>query len=426
MNTKNKTTLLSISLIITLTTTGLSLHAQDWPQWRGPNRDGIFKTAGLHLDWTEKKPPLLWVFREAGSGFSAPVVVGNTLYGQGSGGGNDFAFALDTQTGKLKWKQNLGAEHVSYQNRGNGPRGSVTVDGDKLYLIRGGGQIHCLAAADGKMIWQHDFEKDLDGAIMTQWGYSESPLVDGNLVICSPGSSQGSVMAFDKNSGVIVWKSVELTDKCTYSSPMATEVDGVRQYIQLTEKCIAGVAAKDGKLLWKIDAPGFRTAVISTPIVFDNMVYVTTGYNYGCILIRLRKAGDIFNAQTVYANKNMVNQHGGAVLANGYIYGYSETFGWVCQDIHTGENMWTQRIREVGKGSILAVNDRLLLLDMSNGLLTMIAASPEGWKELGNVPIPERTKIETMDNHVWTHPVAANGKLFVRDHDLLFCFDLTK
>ncbi|MCL1974175.1 MAG: PQQ-like beta-propeller repeat protein [Bacteroidetes bacterium] len=426
MNTKNKKTLLSISLIITLTTLWINLQAQDWPQWQGPNRNNLLTTTELRLDWSEHQPPLMWTFREAGSGFSAPSIVGNTLYGQGAGGGNDFAFALDTKTGHLKWKQILGEEHVSFQNRGNGPRGSVTVDGDNLYLIRGGGQLHCLAATDGKMIWQHDFQTDFGGALMTDWGFSESPLVDGNLVICAPGSSQGSLMAFDKQSGAVVWKASELTDKCTYSSPVVTEVAGIRQYIQLTEKCIAGVAAKDGKVLWKVDAPAFKTAVISTPIVFDNLVYVTTGYNFGCILIQLSKEGDTFKAQTLYANKNMVNHHGGVVLIHGYVYGYSETFGWVCQDVNTGENVWTQRSREAGKGSLIAVNDRLLLLDMTTGLLTVTAASPEGWKEFGQLPIPERTTIETMDNQVWTHPVVANGKLYVRDHDLLFCFDLTK
>ena len=406
--------------------TAMGANGQDWPQWRGPDRNGIYKQNGLHLDWSQKKPPLLWTFREAGSGYSASTIAGTTLYCQGAGEGSDFAFALDTKNGNLKWKQNLGPEHVAFQNRGNGPRGSITVDGDKLYLIRGGGQIHCLSAADGKMIWQHDFNADFGGVLMSGWGFSESPLVDENLVICAPGSSEGSIMAFDKNSGAVVWKAAELTDKCTYSSPVVATIEGVRQYVVLTEKCIAGLAAKDGALLWKVDAPGFRTAVISTPIIIENSVYVTTGYNFGCILIRLSKSGNTFETETVYANKNMTNHHGGVMLIDGYIYGFSETAGWACQDVKTGENVWTHRSREAGKGSLIAVNDRLILFDMSVGVLTLVAASPDGWKEFGNMPIPERTKIVTMDNHVWTHPVVAHGKLYVRDHDILFCFDLTK
>ncbi|MCK7461498.1 MAG: PQQ-binding-like beta-propeller repeat protein [Sphingobacterium sp.] len=137
------------------------IKAQDWPQWRGPNRDGVSKEKGLNLDWKVKKPQLLWTFSDAGAGYSAPAIVGSTLYSQGAADGSDFAFALDTRTGKLKWKQKLGPEFI--MDRGNGSRGSVTVDGDKLYLVRGGGQIHCLSAADGKMIWQKDFRTDLGG-----------------------------------------------------------------------------------------------------------------------------------------------------------------------------------------------------------------------------------------------------------------------
>ncbi|MCL2728330.1 MAG: PQQ-like beta-propeller repeat protein [Bacteroidales bacterium] len=426
MNTKNKNMSASITLMIMLSTIWVNLQAQDWPQWRGAHRDGIYQATGLNLDWSEKKPALLWTFREAGSGYTAPTIVGTTLYAQGAANGIDFAFAVDTETGTLKWKQILGTEHIDAQNRGNGGRGSVTVDGEKLYLIRGGGQIHCLLAMDGKILWQKDFKDDFGGILMSNWGFSESPLIDGDLVICAPGGEEGTIVALDKNSGALVWRTKELTDKSAYSSPIVANIEGVRQYIQLTEKCVAGVAAKDGKLLWKVDAPGFRTAVIPTPITIDNLVYVTQGYNFGCILIRLTKTGDTFEAETLYANRNMTNQHGGAVLVNGHVYGYSEAPGWACQDLMTGENVWSQRVREVGKGSILAVNDKLLLLDMLTGLLTVVAASPDGWKEFGNLPIPERTQIQTNDNQVWTHQVVANGKLYLRDHDLLFCFDLTK
>ena len=401
-------------------------QAQDWSQWRGPNREGIVKDASLNLDWSAKKPAQLWVFRQAGSGFAAPTVAGTTLYGQGAGGGNDFAFALDTQTGTLKWKQNLG--EMTVLERGDGPRGSVTVDGDKLYLVRGSGQMHCLSATDGKMLWQKDFKKDFGGKMMSNWGYSESPLVDGNMVICTPGGSKGTMVALDKNTGAVVWACKEWTDDAAYSSPILAEVDGVRQYIQLSAKNVAGVAAKDGKLLWKValESSSRVAAVIPTPIFYNDMVYITSGYGIGCILVKLTWSGNKMNAETVYANKNMENQHGGVVLMNGYIYGYTETRYWVCQDLKTGEPVWRERKDEIGKGSVLGVNDRLLLFDMQTGLLAVVAASQDGWKEFGSMKIPERTKISTQDNLVWTHPVIANSKLYLRDHDLLFCFDLKK
>ena len=195
----------------------------DWSRWRGKNFDGVAEDANLNLDWSQKKPALSWVFRYSGAGYSGPAIAGTTLYMSGAAEGQDFAFALDTKTGNLKWQQILG-EHFT-QSYGDGPRGTITVDEDKLYLIRGGGQIHCLSAVDGKMIWQRDFVKDFGGRIMGQWGYSESPLVDGNLVVCTPGGRTGTVAALDKNTGETVWLSKEWQDNAGYASPVVAVVD---------------------------------------------------------------------------------------------------------------------------------------------------------------------------------------------------------
>ena len=425
MKSKNKFKFTLIILIVIFVSTGIDSKAQDWLQWRGPNREGIYKETGLNLNWAEKKPPLAWTFRQAGSGYSAPTIVGTTLYCQGAADSTDFAFALDTRNGNLKWKQTLG--EMSTPERGDGPRGSVTVDGDKLFLIRGNGHIHCLSAVDGKIIWQKDFINDLGGKMMSIWGFSESPLIDGNIVICSPGGEGGTLAAFDKNTGDLVWRTKELKDNASHSSPIVAEVDGIRQYIFLTAKCAAGVAAKDGKLLWKVPVEGGKvSAVIPTPIFNNNMVYITNSYGVGCLLVKLTRAGDNVNAETVYANNNMVNQHGGVVLVNGHIYGFTDGLGFVCQNFKTDEVVWKERINELLRGATIAVNDRLILLNERTGLLGVVAASPDGWKEFGRIEIPERTKIETADNMVWTHPVVANGKLYLRDHDLLFCFDLKK
>ena len=432
MKSRNTFWLPSLMMVALLVMTGIEIKAQDWPQWRGPNRDGVSKETGLNLDWSASQPALAWTFREAGFGYTAPAIVGTTLYSQGGSKGKDFAFALDVNTGKLKWKTELGAEFE--QDRGNGPRGSVTVDGDKLYLIRGGGQIHCLSVVDGKMRWQKDFKTDFGGKLMSGWGFSESPLLDGNLVICTPGGDDGTMIALDKNTGEVVGRSKEWTDPAGYSSAIVAEVGGIRQYIQQALKGVAGISAKDGKLLWKIDYPPASrrpAAVIPSPIFNDNMVFVTNGYGNGCMGIRLAKEGEGIKADTIYTGRVIENQHGGVVLINGYIYGYSErpSDSWVCLNIKTGEIVWSQSNKDagIGKGSILGVGNRLLLFDMQKGTLAVVAASPDGWKEFGRMEIPERTKDDpSQDKCLWTHPVIANGKLYLRDQDLIFCFDLKK
>jgi len=429
MKMKNNFRLLYIVILIVLVNTckDVQVKNQDWSQWRGSNRDGVVKFEGLNLEWSDKSPPLSWVFRQTGSGYSPPSVVGKILYCQGASDNDDFAFALDTKTGDLKWKQILGNEYMMKENRGNGPRGAITVDGDRLYLMRCGGQLHCLSASDGAMLWHQDLINDFGGKMMSGWGYCESPLVDGNLVLCTPGGSEGTMIAFDKNTGKMVWRTKDWTDDSGYSSPIVAEIDGVRQYIQQSSKGVAGVSAKDGKLLWRVEIEGYKIAVIHTPICVGNVVYVTNAYNVGCTCLKLSKVGDDFSVETIYANRNMVNQHGGIVLMDGHIYGFSDPNDWVCQNFETGETVWKQRkMDEVGRGAVIGVNDRLILLDERTGTLAVVTASTDGWKEFGRLQIPERSKIETMDNQVWTHPVVANGKLFLRDHDLLFCFDLLK
>ena len=427
MNTKLFFHLSSLLLIGIFVFSGLEMNAQDAPQWRGKDRTGVLNTTDLNLNWSETKPPLTWTFKQAGAGYSSPAIVGTTLYCQGAADGEDFVFALDTENGNLKWKQALGKEYL--QDRGNGPRGTITIDGNKLYLIRGGGQIHCVSAADGKTLWQKDFRTDFGGNIMSRqdWGFSESPLIDGNLVICTPGGDDGAIVALDKNTGNTVWRSKGWDDLGGYSSIIVTEIDGVKQYIGYTRKGVAGVDAKTGTILWSAEVAGNQTAVIPTPICQGNIVYVTSGYRSGCAALKVTKAGNGFNAEVLYTNNDMSNHHGGVVLVDNHIYGYSDGAGWVCQDLQTGETLWKERIKDSGKGAVICVNNLLICLDERTGSMTVAAASAEGWKEFGRIEIPERAVEESsMDNMVWTHPVVANEKLYLRDHTFLFCFDLKK
>ena len=401
------------------------VKAQDFPQWRGANRDAIIEMPGVNLNWEARQPRLLWTFRAAGAGYSTPTIVGNVLYCQGADT-EDFAFALNAVTGELIWRQALGELFV--MDRGNGPRGSITVDGNRLYLMRGGGQLHCLSAKDGQLIWQKDMRKDFGGDIMSQWnwGYCESPIVDGDRVICTPGGEGGVMIALDKRTGDLLWRTTEWPDVSGYCSPIVVEIEGVRQYIQQVKKGVIGVEAETGKVLW---SGAFGTGMgpaIPTP-VYDaeqRIVYVTAEYGAGCAAFQVSKQGDQFEAKPLYANRSMSNYHGGVILKAGNVYGCSRAPGWVCQDLATGEVRWKERVKEPGSGAILCVNDRMLVLDERTGSITVAGLSPEGWQEFGRMTIPERSEVESMDHMVWTHLAVAHGKLYQRDHDLLFCYEL--
>lgn len=399
-----------------------SVRGDDWPQWRGPQRTEISSEKGLLKTWPEGGPKLLWTFSEGGNGYSGPAVIGDRLYTMGTEAGSDVVLALDTKQGKKLWSRKV--SNLSRLDRGNGPRGTPTVDGDALYALGGQGELVCLAVADGNKRWSINLKSDLGGRIMVpKWGYSESPLVDGDKLICTPGGERGTLAALDRSNGKVLWRSEGLTDAASYSSPIAVEFGGTRMYVQLTAKGVAGVAAKDGKLLWRYVQRGFRIAVIPTPIYHNGHVYITSGYGAGCDLLKLsgNRAGG-FKAEKVYANKNMVNHHGGVVLYEGHLYGYSDGKGWVCQEFKTGKIVWAEK-RALGKGSLTCLDGMLICYSEKDGTAVLAEASPKGWQEQGRFKIPRQSEIG-QSGRVWTHPVVANGKLYLRDQDLIFCYDV--
>jgi len=415
MNTRTLPPLLAALLAVS------AVRADDWPQWRGPDRTEISKERGLLKDWPADGPKLLWTYADAGNAYSSPAVVGNRLYTMGTEGNSDVVLALDTKSSKKVWSSKVSG--LFRQNKGNGPRGTPTVEGDALYALDGQGELVCLAVADGTKRWHVNLKNDLGGQMMSSWGYSESPLIDGNQLICTPGGSRGTLAALDKTSGKVIWRSEGLTDAAGYSSPIAVNFGGTRQYIQLTAKGVAGVAAKDGKLLWRYEQRYFRTAVVPTPIFHDGYVYITSGYRAGCDLLKLTgDSANGFKAEKVYANTNMVNHHGGVVLYEGHVYGYSDGKGWVCQDFKSGKIVWSERSK-LGKGSLTCADGKLYCYSEGNGTVVLIDATPKGWQEHCRFKIPRQSEIG-QSGRVWTHPVVANGRLYLRDQDLIFCYDI--
>lgn len=403
----------------------LSCLAADWPQWRGPNRDEISRDTGLLKAWPKAGPRLIGTFDDAGTAYSGMAVVGDRLYTMGADARSEYVFALDLKTMKKAWNAEIGQR---YDNRyGSGPRATPTVDGALTYVLGGQGNLVCLKTDSGEKVWSKSLTQDFGGRV-PGWGYSESVLIDGNQVVCTPGGAKGAIVALDKKTGQPLWQSQEFKDGAQYSSLVPAEIGGVRQYVQMTGQSVAGVAAKDGKLLWRA-AKENRTAAVPTPVVSGDLVYATSGYGAGCALYRISASNGAFNAEEVYANKNMVNHHGGVVLVGGHIYGFSDGKNWVCQDLQTGQIAWSER--KLGKGSLTFADGNLYCYAEDKGEVALIEASPKGWNEKGRFTIPQRSKLpfppnRRAGNNVWTHPVVANGKLFLRDQEFIFVYDVSQ
>ena len=422
---------------------GLSLLAADWPQWGGPDRTGVSKETGLLAQWPEKGPPLLWTFDKTGLGFSGPAVVGNHLYIMGARDGETFLFALDVAKGAEVWACKIGPIFTFQGNGwGDGPRSTAAVDGPFVYALDGFGDLICVKADKGDLVWKKNLEKDLGGEMMSEWGYTASVLIDGDKLICTPGGAKGAAAALDKKTGDVLWRSTELTEMATYASPMIAEIDGVRQYVVVTFHkqsaeggTISGVAARDGKLLWSFPYfQGSSYSVIPTPIIKGDEIYITEGEGPDrCRLLKISREGGKFKAKNLYertATKSMRGYHGGQVLVGGHVYGHTEKQGWVCQNWQTGKQAWIERGEKLPgvSGSLIAANGQLYLYSDS-GVAVLLDANPKSWEEHGRFEIPKKSTVrETNSNFkrsgIWTHPVVANGMLYLRDQEYLFCYDI--
>lgn len=407
-------TLAVLSVLLTLTAS--SAHAADWPQWRGVDRTGISKETGLLKSWPADGPKRIWLFENAGQGYSGPAIAGGKYFTMGTRDGGEILLVLDANTGKEASTAKLGS--VLKNRWGDGPRGTPTLDGDRVYALSGPGDLVCLSVTDGKILWQTNLT-GLGGKV-PNWGYCESVLVDGNQVVCTPGGSQGAIAALDKQTGKLLWQTKEFTDGAHYSSMVTAEINGTRQYVQLVEKNFVGISAKDGRLLWKSEFPFGRTAVIPTPISKGNEVYVTAGYGAGCKKITI---GADNSVTTVFENKVMKNHHGGVILVGEHLYGHSsEPNSWVCQNFNTGEEVWAYR--DVKKGPLAYADGMLFCQEEDSGMIVLAEASPKGWKEHGSFKLDPQSKIRSSSGRIWTHPVILNGKLYLRDQDLIYCFDV--
>ena len=369
---------LAIALTISAPHTLFSADS-DWPQWQGANRDGKSLETSFPKAWPAEGLKLMWRAGNLGEGYAGVSVVGNRLYAMGGLSDANAIMAIDTKDGAILWSTKFGvAGLVGNPTSGNvfpGPRGTPTVDGDRLYAVDHRGQFICVNSNDGKIQWKRHFVDDF-GGIVPRWGFCESPLVDGNQVVATPGGPKGAIVALNKQTGDLIWQSKEFTDEAQYASIVAAEIGGIHQYVQLTGESVVGISPKDGSVLWKAARAG-RTAVIPTPVIDGNYVYVTSGYEVGCALFKVALNNGKFTVEQVYKDKNMVNHHGGVVKVGDYLYGYSDGKGLVCQNFLTGDIVWGERDR-VKKGSVSYADGMLYFREERSGDMVLIEADPKG------------------------------------------------
>jgi outer membrane protein assembly factor BamB len=445
-----KTRLLTLVCCLTAAS---SARADDWPQFRGPDRTGVSKEKGLLKKWPKEGPKLAWTYKNAGLGFSSVTVVKGVVYTLGTDmavkGGmfladDENVIAIDEKKGTELWRVKIGPIFTFMRNYwGDGPRSTPTIDGDFLYALGGQGELVCLEIAKkGKEVWRKNLIKDLGGKMMDvggdDWGYSESPLIDGKLLICTPGGPKGTLAALDKTNGNIVWRSVGLTHNAPYSSAVVADIHGVRQYIQTSYDntegkefgVVSGFDAKTGKVLWSETI--FKQssyAIAPSPIVKGNQVYVTSGYGGGCHLFDIgkdQKASEQYAKKTF---KKVKNTHGGVVLIGEYIYGHSEPGMWICQEMKTGNIEWDENVQlKCGSGAVTAADGKLYLYT-DDGEVGLVDADPKGFNLVSSFTIPVKSMIPQMrktsqSSRIWAHPVIANGNLYLRDHEYLFAFKI--
>lgn len=407
-----------------------------WPQWRGPRRDNVSDETGLLKDWPKGGPPLAWKAKGVGLGYASPSVAGGRVYTMGDAADACYVIALDESTGKEVWRAKVGP--TGGGGGFPGPRCTPTVDpadGKHLYAVGQHGDLVCLETDGGREVWRKHMVKDLEGLMVAvdlrgrsvpPWGYSESPLVDGDRLVCTPGGPKGTMAALDKKTGDVLWRTAKWTDPAVYSSPLAADIAGKRQYVQLTGTHLAGVDAETGQVLWTTTRFG-GPAVVPTPIVYEDSVFATSGYTIGCHLYRVTahdlpagedgvKPPKELRASLVYAKRSMANHLGGVVRVGDYVYGSTDPGILTCLKWSTGDTMWKDR--SVGKGSVTAADGMIYLRGQDGaGTVALVEATPDGYRERSRFDPPDRSGQST-----WPPPVVAGGKLYLRDQDVLLCY----
>ena len=405
----------------------LTASATEWPQWRGPNRDGISDEVGILKEWSPNGPKVLWKV-PLGEGFSGISVSQGRVYTMFSEGNDEFVVCLDATDGGEIWRFRSDKNYHEGQG-GNGPRATPTIDGDLLFTISAYGKLYALNTANGQEVWSHDLQRKF-GSDMPRWGFSTSPLVDGeSLLVEVGGKGEKSIVAFDKKSSDVVWSSHK--DKLGYSSPIAITVKGVRQIICFTGTKLVSVSPTDGTIYWKYPWKTGYDVNAATPVFIPpDKVFISSGYNKGAAVLQMRvfvspeddraatdqireNQGTV-RIEEIWKNRKMKNQFASSVLHENYLYGFDNSI-LKCIEANTGEEQW--KSRGFGKGSVILADGHLILLS-DRGKLGLAEATPEGYIE--------KASAQVLSGLCWTAPTLASGKLYVRNEEEIACLDITE
>ena len=393
--------------------------ASDWPQWRGPNRNGISKETRLLREWPKDGPKLLWHATNVGSGFSTPAIADERVFLTGNEGmSNEFALALSAKNGQRLWSAPLGkVGHPDQDPKYPGARSTPTVDGNLVYALGSDGDLVCLEARSGKEHWRKNLRTDFAGK-HGEWAYAESPLIDGNVLICTPGGSNATMVALNKKTGAVIWKcAMPEADDAAYASAVVAEFGGVKQYVQFLSKGLAGVDAKSGKLLWRYarSAKG-SPAVVMTPLVSGDYVY-SGAFRGGTALVKLVKKDGSFTVEEIYFNNKLPFGLGSVVQVGDYIYGTgSQSF--MCVEFKTGTMKWEER----SNGLSLLAADGLFFAHFVNGDVGLLELTPESYREKARFAPPNRSG--PKGENALELPALADGRLYIHEQNSLWCFDV--
>ncbi|MDG2469677.1 MAG: PQQ-like beta-propeller repeat protein, partial [Pirellulaceae bacterium] len=410
------------------------LGAEDWPQFRGVNRDGKSTSTGLLASWKKTKPPLVRSISGAGTGYASLCVVNGVIYTTGNSQRGQFVSAFKLDSGKKQWSTEIVGVVPNHAFAGS--RSTPTVNGKNLFVLASDGKLVCLDLK-GKLKWERQLQTDFGGSMMSGWGFAESPLVDDDKVIITPGNGPSLMVALEAQTGKEVWncsaenwqrgknsQNQKLPRGAGYSSIAVARIIGEKQYIQFLGNGIIGVRAKDGILRWHDQRAANPVANCCMPIALANNVLYSSTHLGGTARIAIDLQKNKVTTELGYhqpANRLQCH-HGGMVLHEGVVYmGHGKNQGYpVCFDFQTGKTNWGGVFRGPGNGSAAVVYcDGNLIFRYQNGVIALIQANPKQYNLLGSFQqeIPS-------ENQSWAHPVVVDGLLLLRENNEIMCYDL--